>query len=176
MADDIPVDDAQPIGTPQGGGNNQSLYGRIDGALSNIFGPINSALGSVMGPPPNSGDWRQQLLMGLSAIGPGTRMPMGFRPPMPRFNQPPTPPSSNDLILQMLQSRANPHGVLQQTRMQNAMSPSQFRPMSFNPRIEQASRLPDAMAGTRVLTPANRSGAQEYNLSLIRQLMEGGGQ
>lgn len=164
MADDIPIEDA----APQGG--NQSIFSRVDSALNSFFKPINSAMSGIMGKP----DWRNNLMMGMNAMRPGG-MGSGGMGMMPRIpNQPQSPPNASALILRMLQERANPMGVLESTRMNNMTAPGQFRPMSFDPRIEQASRLGDAMGGTKVLTPANRSPNQNYNLAIIRQLMGGG--
>lgn len=159
--------DEQPATNAPSGGSG--IYNQVDQALTGVFGPINRGIESVIGKqqPPS---WRQaipQIMMGL-----GARMP-GMMPRMaPRMgNQPVAPPSSNDLILQMLQQRANPRGVLQSTRSEQAAQ-APFRGQTFEPTAEALMRPVDAMNGTRVLTPANRSPDQTYNLAIMNQLRQ----
>lgn len=167
MADDIPVEE-----TPQ-----QGFMGQVNQGMNSFLGPINRKLESVTGATPLGGapNLQQMIMQMLSAMRPGGgMMAPRMQPRIP--NQPQSPPGSSDLILQMLQQRANPQGVLQSTRTANATAPDRFRPMSFDPRMEQAHRAPDILNNTQVLTPANRTPSQEYNLAVMRQMLSGGGQ
>lgn len=161
--------------------NQPSMYSRIDQGLNNFFEPINNVLEQVVGKP----DLRRDLLMLLNTIRPGVGAGgLGVLGAAPRPMPPPQPsqvPTSNDLILRMLQDRANPMGVLHSTRMQKAKE-APLRAHTFDPGVElspvtqsvDAARGQSGIPGGGVLTPANRTPTQEYNLSLIRQLQQGG--
>lgn len=90
--------------------------------------------------------------------------------PNPLGNQPVRPPVTSQLISRMLGRRANPMGVLEQTRNENFRRPG-MRPQTFDPAVEAELSPGDALFGRQVMTPANRTPAQSYNLALIRQLM-----
>lgn len=141
-----------------------SLYDRLDSTLNSIFGPINRGMRSI-GLQPSSPV--ENIMLALNAFRPGGRMAPVLR--QGTVNQPVSPPSSGDLILQMLQQRANPHGVLQSTRSEIAGNPP-FRAQSFIPEHEAIQSPWDAVHSRRVLTPANRTSQQEYNLALMRRL------
>lgn len=165
MADDVPVEGGQGQSVQP-----QSLYQRIDSGLNSVFDPIMSRIEKTLGPRPSFGE---SLLMGLNTIGPGRgMMPRmgGMGASTPRIpNQPQTPPQSSDLILQMLRQRANPHGVLQSTRAQQATQ-APFRGQTFEPIAESLMRPVDAVQGSRVLTPANMTQEQAYNWAVMNQL------
>lgn len=168
MADNIPISDNPVVPSQPENSGRRGLFKRIDDGLNSIFGPINRGMSSIGIQPQSPG---QNIMMALSALRPGAVA-------MPRFtsragSQPQSPPSSSDLILQMLQQRANPNGVLQSTRSQQASNPP-FRANSFDPAHETIARPWDSVHGQRVLTPANRTPSQEYNLALMRMLQEGG--
>ena len=56
--------------TPTSGSGNQSMYQRVDQALTNTFGPINRGIESVTGKP----DPMRNLFLALSAMRAGPRM------------------------------------------------------------------------------------------------------
>lgn len=172
MADDIPIEQAPP---PQG------MFGRVNQGMNNFFGPINRGMESVVGKP----DPIRNLMMAISAMQPGrSAMPMGFRnripsPPLTREqptigNQPMGLPNSAELAAQAAQSRANPYGVYESTRRADATNPSRFRANTFNPSTEMSMMPFDATRGTRVMTPANMTADQRYNMSVMQQLLRGG--
>lgn len=98
-----------------------------------------------------------------------------FPMPAPMANQPNSPPTIGRLMHQMLSQRAqSPSGITPETRNSNQFNPN-MRPQSFNPNLERQLVPGDAIFGTDVMTPANRSPQQSYNLALIRQLLGGNG-
>lgn len=104
--------------------------------------------------------------------GPQMDPRFGGSTPLGTKQQPVIPPNSNDMVLRMLQEGTGPFGALgPTTRMSGAGVGGRFRPQTFDPSTEMASRFSDMFSGRRVLTPANRTSDQSFNLSVIRQLL-----
>lgn len=94
----------------------------------------------------------------------GPRGVIGMADQMPNFPmsrigaQPPNPPTGGQLIHQALQGRANPQGVLQQTRMDQSRS----MPLDIQPPANQS------------FSPTGVSAQDQFRQALMRQLLGGG--
>jgi len=99
------------------------------------------------------------------------------RPPMQ--NQPSSLPSISDLSnrMRMMGGRLNPLGVTPADRQMRGSS-YQYRGNTFEPSVEMdpsVQALDRARGPGMVLTPANRTPTQSYNLELMRQLLSNRG-